>query len=510
MARFNLSTAGSDVTTNYEGGKAYKLSPEMNLYTQVCCTTLNNSFYKTASEQLKDIQALVAKVDPIFVAKLAIYARQKMNLRTIPLVLVVELAKIHNGDDLVSRMIQGVVCRADEITELLACYSALNGRTGTKKLNKLSRQVCKGLEKALTKFNEYSFGKYNRTSKEVTLKDVIMLVHPKPKTEEQASLYKKILDDKLETPYTWEVELSRAGQEKREKKVVWEELINSGKMGFMAQLRNVRNFLDEGVSKECIVKVGELLSNQEEVKKSKQFPYRFLSAYRAITQPKENGWVGRASQYKEIKDPKVAYLVDCLEKALKYSVDSLELFNATDSVLIAADVSGSMFDKVSAKSEISRYDIGILLSMILNYKCKFVTAGMFGDIFKTYNLPTSNIFKNIDEMYAREGEVGYGTHGYKVLEFAATSKEAYDKICIFTDEEMYGGDMNTPWKKIKQKNPHAKLYLFNLASYGKNTPIKVNEHDTYHISGWSSEIFSVLYNLEQGGKVLDEIRKISL
>ena len=87
-----------------------------------------------------------------------------MYLRSIPLVITVELAKIHRGDDLISRLTQRVIQRADEITEILAYYQASNGRLDeTKKLGKLSNQIKKGIRQVFEsgKFNEYQFGKWS-------------------------------------------------------------------------------------------------------------------------------------------------------------------------------------------------------------------------------------------------------------------------------------------------------------------------------------------------------------
>jgi len=93
------------------------------------------------------------------VAQLAVYAREQMHLRTVPLVLAVELAKLHNGDNLVSWLVARVVQRADEITELLAYYQLANERKGTKKLGLLSKQMQKGLALAFNRFDEYQFAK---------------------------------------------------------------------------------------------------------------------------------------------------------------------------------------------------------------------------------------------------------------------------------------------------------------------------------------------------------------
>ena len=127
--KFNLLSKAKTQVANFEGAKAFTLSPEMELYTAVVTWSLDDSFYEKNEDRLR---GLIAKCDPEFVGKLAVYARTKMYLRSVPLVLVTELAKLHSGDNLVARVTDGVIGRADEITEPLACYELLNVRTGLK------------------------------------------------------------------------------------------------------------------------------------------------------------------------------------------------------------------------------------------------------------------------------------------------------------------------------------------------------------------------------------------
>ena len=98
------------------------MTPEMELYTAVVTSAMSDKYYEKDSDRMERISNLIRKVDPTFVAKLAVYARTQMNLRSVPLFLIVELAKIHNGDSLVKRTIEKTVLRADEIMELLMCY----------------------------------------------------------------------------------------------------------------------------------------------------------------------------------------------------------------------------------------------------------------------------------------------------------------------------------------------------------------------------------------------------
>ena len=135
MSKFNTIIKEQSVTQNHEGAEAFRLSAEMELYTAVVTASLSNKFYETANDRIERIANLVGKCDARFVAQLAVYARQEMNLRSVPLLLVVELAKHHCGDDLVSRTVEKVVLRADEIMELLHCYQWRNNKNATTFLN---------------------------------------------------------------------------------------------------------------------------------------------------------------------------------------------------------------------------------------------------------------------------------------------------------------------------------------------------------------------------------------
>ena len=377
---YNSIATEQEIIMNYEGEKAYKMSSEMELYTAVVTCALSDKFYESKDGRIERIASLIRQVDPEFVAKLAVYTRTQMNLRSIPMFLIVELAKIHNGDSLVKRTIEKTVLRADEIMELLMCYQLRNAEgKSIKKLGKLSRQVQEGLKSAFNRFDEYQFAKYDRSNLEVKLKDALFLVHPKASSPEQQAIFDKIVSGELQTPYTWETQLSELGQKhfatKEEKaeavKVLWEELIDSGRLGYMALLRNLRNILQANVSPAHIERVASHICDPAKVAKSKQLPFRFLAAYKELM---------------DVTSVHTATMLSALEKAVRESVNNLEGFGADTSVLVAADVSGSMFTTISPKSSVMNYDIGILLSMLLKSKCSSVISGMFGESWKVMNL----------------------------------------------------------------------------------------------------------------------------
>lgn len=498
MAKFNRKREREDCL-NYELAPAYSLDDSLALYNLVVNSFVEDKFYERSVQERERLRRLVARVDPHFTCRLAIYARKEMYLRTIPLVLMVELFKAHqsrvNFDRRpFGRAVTAVIERADEISEILSYYQLSNGRKGTKKLNRLARQLQNGVARAFNKFDEYQFAKYNRKG-EVTLKDALFLTHPKASGKKQQALFDKIATDTLETPYTWEVELSTKGNSAK----TWKELIDSGKIGYMALLRNLRNILNSGVGRRELTKVADFISNKKRVLKSKQLPMRFYSAYRELESISGS-----------------AIFIEALEEAVRHSVENIELFRQ-GRFLLASDVSGSMMQPLSARSKLQCYDVGLMLSMLLRYRLENrVTTGIFGDCWKVKNMPAANILANVDVMRRVANEVGYSTNGHLVIEWALKEKLKFEKILFFTDCQIYDSaqskvnSLKRKWTQYKKFYPEAKLYLFNLAGGYNTTPLLVDEQDVFMISGFSDRIFEMVEAVEKGASVIKKINEVEL
>ena len=467
---------------NYEQGEAYTMSSEMALYTAVLTASISDKFYESAATRSGRIAELVTACDPVFVAKLAVYAREVMNLRRVPLVLIVELSRIHHGDDLVSRTISHCVRRPDEITALMDISQQRNDHGFSQHIyRRLSSQIKKGLKEAFNRFDEYQFAKYKNAGEGLSLRDALFLVPPSPDTTEQQAAFDRIAFYTLAVPYTWETELSALGQRglsesefAEAKKSLWEELIVSGKVGYMALLRNLRNILLAGVDEEHLDIVCDRLSSEHEVLTSKQLPFRFLSAYLTLK----------------------------------------EGFEEDMSVLLACDTSGSMFNKVGHKGSVAMYDIGILLSMMLKKHCCNVTSGMFADTWKVFDTGSQPILKATTEFRNHIGEVGYSTNGYTVIDWALQNDRQFDRIMMFTDCQLWDSvfgenSLKKSWGLYKEKYPDAKLFLFDLAGYG-TSPLKLQGNDVCAISGWSEKVFDVMTAFEQGDSVLSVIKGIEV
>jgi hypothetical protein len=506
--RFNTKKEEEGKVRNHEGAEAFVMSPESELYTAVVTASLSDKFYESNDERMNRIVSLITKVDPLFVAQLAVYTRTQMYLRSVPLLLLVELAKVHSGDDLVSHAVAQTILRADEITELLACYQSRNpSKDKRKKLGKLSHQIQVGLQQAFNRFDEYQFAKYDRDGVDVKLRDALFLVHPKAKDEAQQALFDKITNKSLAVPYTWETELSALGQQKFENdeeratafRKKWEELIDSGKVGYMALMRNLRNILESRVSTEHILKVCNTLSDPKAVANAKQLPFRYLAAYREV---------------REITSTSTATVLSALEEATLCSAANIEGFGADTKVLLACDVSGSMCRSISPRSKVENYDIGLMLAMMLKSHCSQVFSGIFGNTWLPINLPQGSILANTNAMRCHGNKVGFSTNGHLVIDWLIERKEIMDKVMMFTDCQMwdsYGGNasIKKSWHHYKTIAPNAKLYLFDLAGYGQ-MPLSMAEKDVYLIAGWSDKIFEVLQAIEEGGNAIEMINNVKI
>lgn len=541
MSKFNRNTMGSeknvadqireelvthpDATTNYEGALAFKLDPLTELYLRAASTLVGEpKFYTKAKDSDNDlIRAVrkVAKIDPKFILQLAVYCREQLHLRSVPMMLIAEFAndsncvgKVPHARKYVSRTIQ----RADELTELIG-YQLMRNTFVPRSKTKLPMLIRFGVRNAFNSFDAYQLAKYNNQKKAVKMRDSAFLTHPDPTCigKIHSMTFQKLADDVLESPDTWEVMRSSG-------KMTWHDVINkifykNGRVNnYMAILRNLRNCLqDDSVTGEDIELLCNMISNKGAVLYSKQLPFRFLAAYKELLassgQNIRSSRFGRMFRYDDEsseKDEKltavgilhVTDVLDALEKAVSYSADNFPKLSGTSTV-VACDVSGSMEQEISKNSKIQRFDIGIMLGMTANRFAGHTITGMFGDHWKVLPMSkTDGILKNIMEMHRREGEVGYSTNGYKVIDYLLDNDICVDRIMIFTDCQMWDstgyGEISFAEKFMLYQNryPGVKLYSFDLSGYG-NIMVPQDTRGVCIIGGWSDRIFDFIYAFEE-------------
>ena len=432
MARLNRPNVSTART--HEGAPARIVSPELMLRRSVLsCLLWEDTFYEDGISIADRIAELVAQVDGNTVKELSKEARTKFKLRHVPLLLLREAVK--NGVKIADAL-EYIIQRPDELAEFLAIYWA-NGK------QPLAAQVKKGLARAFTKFDEYSLAKYNRDNA-VKLRDVLFLVHAKPKNAEQAALWKRLIDNTLKTPDTWEVNLSGGA----DKKKTFERLLRENKLGALALLRNLRNMVESGVDEELVAK--KLIG----MNASRVLPFRFITAEKY------------APRFSRV-----------LETKLFESVKNMEKLEGKTAILV--DVSGSMMSNLSSKSVLKRYDAAASIAMLLN---ELTDASVF-------------VFNNsVEEIPARRGfalrdkiaeKVGGGTYLGKAIDHVQTVRK-FDRLIVLTDEQSAD---RIPVPTIE------KSYMINVASYKNGIGYK----PYVHIDGFSEAVIQFITEYEKEG-----------
>ena len=429
----------------HEGARAYNTNAEQELRRSVmACLLWEDSFYESGELIADRIQSLVAKVAPEKVSEIAIEARVQQKLRHVPLMLAVAMAKLPTHKHVVARTVAEIVQRPDELAEILAIYS--RGRTGQKKLNKLSKQLQKGIAQAFTKFDEYSLAKYNQDN-DIKLRDVLFVTHPKPQDPAQKKLWKRLIDKELKTPDTWEVAIS-AAKSKDETRAEWTRLLEENKLGALALLRNLRNMTEAQVETELI------RTSLLKVKTERVLPFRFVSAAR------------HAAKYEGE-----------LESAM---LKSLEQFDKLPGkTIIVVDNSGSMYGtKVSAKSELDRSDAACALAILVREVCERAVIISFSNSAVT--VPARRGFALRE---AIQNATGHGGTDTQTALFAA-EKEGYDRIIVITDEQSH--------QSITAPKMGTKAYFINVANYQNG----IGYGKWTHIDGWSEAVLQYIVAAE--------------
>jgi hypothetical protein len=421
-------------------------------------------FYEDGVQIAGRIHELVPQVEAEKVAALAVEARERMKLRHAPLLLVREMARYATHRGLVAETLTRVIQRADELSEFVAIYWAMGRQP-------LSAQVKKGLAVAFGKFDEYALAKYDRAGA-VRLRDVLFLCHARPVDEAQAALWKRLVDNQLATPDTWEVSLSAAGRDSQgqpvEKREGWERLLSQHKLGAMALLRNLRNMQKADVDLELIRKALDTM------KAERVLPFRFVSAAKHAPrlEPELEGAMFKCLEGHERLAGKTILIVDC---------------------------SGSMHGQISSKSELDRLSAAAALAMLLREICDevavYATAGNDSTrIHATMLVPSRRGFALRDLLaYEKTSRVigGGGIFLKQVIDYVRKEEgEKADRIIVITDEQ----DCDLV-NKPTSAHPFGRTnYLINVASF-KNG---IGYGEWTHIDGWSEAAITYIATLEAG------------
>lgn len=436
--------------------------------------------------------------------ELAVRLRQEDNIRVTPQVIFVRAAHMEQGRGLAvtpqgvksppNRMLEyahKILHRADEPATQLAYHLTAYGKDSP-----IPNVLKKAWKAALEKCDPYRLAKYRLETNFAKTRDVARLVHAKSNAVDL--LCKGSLRN---TGQTWEAIISEAGAEAEKLRIASRpveaaELITQAwntsieKMHHMALLRNIRNFIANGVKPEAYMT--KLLAT---VKSGRQLPFRYYSAYVAV---------------KSVAPPQV---LDGIEKALVASLDNVPKFPGR--VMSLCDNSGSACGATTSSMGTVRVaSIGNLTGVITGMNSDEGYLGIFGDDLKVLPVrKTSSVFDQLLKADDVGNSIGGGTENgvWMFWGNAIKKKEHWDSVFIYSDMQaghggLYGSnpeeykgfqwgqkshvsdtrfiDVPKLISEYRRKvNRDVNVYLVQIAGY-QDTIVPEYYDRTYILGGW--------------------------
>ena len=500
-------------THNEAGGIAYTLTPKQQLAQLAATGCLNNTFYADAQSQLDQVLKLAESLDAEFIAKTAVYARQKGFMKDMPALLLAVLAQ--KDVNMLARVFDQVVDNGKMLRNFAQIIRS--GAVGRKSFGNRPKKLMQTWLLTATEKQLLNAAVGNSPS----LADVVKMVHPKPREAWRAAwfawLIGKPYDREALSPITRAFEDYKQSREGELPNVPFQMLtaldLNCGdwaqiaRNGSWQQVRqNLNTFLRHEVfaKSKNIKMVAEKLRDETAIARARVLPYQLLTAYQATSNQMPS----------EIRE--------ALQDAMETAVQNVPVIQGK--VVVCPDVSGSMHSSVtgyrgSATSKTRCIDIAALVSAAMLRTNPQARVIPFEQITVNVQLnPRDSIMTNAEKL-ANIG--GGGTACSAPLAMLNREKADVDLVIIVSDNESWADDsqgwgattsLMKEWDILKRRCPEAKLVCLDIQPYTKAQAR--NRQDILNIGGFSDQVFSLIGSFAKRGMGTDfwveEIEKTPL
>ena len=483
-------------TLNEAGGAAYALSPKHQLAQLAATGCLNSTFYAQAQDQLDTVLALAREVDPVFVAKTAVYARRAGHMKDMPALLAATLAV--RDVALLAKVFGRVVDNGKMLRNFVQMLRS--GAVGRKSLGTRPKKLVQQWLLEATEAQLLNAAVGNTPS----LADVVKMVHPKPAEAWRAAWFAWLID----RPYALEAlpPVTQAFERfKRDRAQAvpdvpfqmltaleldaqaWAQIAQRGSWQMVRQ--NLNTFARHGVFElpGLAEAVAAKLRDPQAVAKARVLPYQLMAAYTAT-------------------GAEVPHVVkEALQDAMELALANVPVFEGR--VVVCPDVSGSMSSPVtghrgSASSAVRCIDVAALVAAavlrrnadarVLPFETKVVSLELN---------PRDSVMTNAAKLAAVGGG---GTSCSAPLALLNKEKAQADLVVLVSDNESWadrargrGTATMQEWEAFKQRNPKARLVCIDIQPYA--TTQAQERRDVLNIGGFSDEVFKLLAVYAAGG-----------
>lgn len=497
---------------NHERAAAFAFTPRHKLAQMVMTGCMNETFYASAQVQLSDVLEITKDLDDLFLAKLAIYGRERGTMKDMPALLTALLAA--RGSALLPVVFARVINNGRMLRNFVQILrSGVTGRRslGTRPKKLIQRWLQEASEERLL---QASVG--NAPS----LADIVKMVHPRPQAPWHDDFFAWLIGkpcDKVQLPEKTQALLAfREGRESAALPDVpflllthsplsteqWALLAQ--RMSWQTLRMNLNTLARHGVfeNTELTASVAKRLADRVQVRQARVYPYQLLSA-----------WSNLHSSVPQV-------IGEALERAMEYALENVPQFRGN--VVVCPDVSGSMRSPVTghrqgATSKIRCVDVaGLIAAAVLRNHPQARVLPFECDVVNVALDAKQSVMHNAQKLAAVGGG---GTNCSAPLRRLLAERTRVDLVIMVSDNESWidksrHGSTATMecWTALRKRNPLARLVCIDLQPYG--TTQAMERGDILNVGGFSDEVFTVIDNFVNGRygseHWLEEIESVAL
>ncbi len=482
-------------TINEAGGSAYMLAPKARLMQYLMTGTLNGTFYASAEDQLDVLLNLTREVDAEFLARAAIYARQRGYMKDAPALIAAVLTQKSPA------LAKTVFARVIDNGRMLRNFVQIlrSGKSGRKSLGTApKRLVQQWLEQASdVQLLNASVGQ------QPSLADIIKMVHPKPKDATRECLYGWLIGKSVDVAklpqIVQEFEQFKRGQGPLPavdfrlltglplSTAQWTDIARHAP--WQMTRMNLNTFARHGVfgpESECDLTelIAARLRDADLVRRARAYPYQLLVAY-----------ANAQDVPMQIKEA----LQDALDAALE-NVSELE-----GKTWVMVDVSGSMQSPITgtrsgASSKMQCIDVAALIASALLRKNRQAGVIVFNTVARLVALnPRDSVVGNTQKLCALLGGGTAISSGFDLLNQEGA---VGDTVIVVSDNQSWADTSKgatatmKAWGLFRQRNPQARMVCIDLQPYGSVQAAP--RADILHVGGFSDAVFDLLASFAAG------------
>lgn len=484
---------------NEAGGRAYQLSPKAALAQYAVTGCLNGTFYADAETQLQKVLELCQTVDAEFIAKLAMYARERGHMKDMPALLCAVLAVKDVA------MLKAVFPRVIDNSKMLRNFVQIvrSGAVGRKSLGTAPKRL---INEWLEARSDDAIFK-DSVGQAPSLADVIKMIHPKPKTESRAALYGYFIGRDFNADalpaLVRQFEQFKAGEAFDVPKVPfqmltalplgtndWAEIARNA--AWQMTRMNLNTFARHGVFAEPGLPelIADRLRDEGAIKKARVFPYQLLAAFTNTDQ----------------RVP--AQVRDALQDAMEIAISNVPKIDGK--VYVLPDVSGSMHSPVTgqrkgATSQVRCIDVAALVAAAIVRRNPNAEVVPFSDdVVKCSLNARDSVMTNAEKLASLPSG---GTNCSAALGELNRRKATGDLVVYVSDNESWVDSTRgwmaqratatmKEWAEFKQRNAQARLVCIDVQPYA-TTQAQTRE-DILNIGGFSDQVFDVIAEFAAG------------